>query len=65
MEKAKNATPLVVDMDLCIDFVANKTGINKKTVEKVLMAETEYLISLDIVQVDPIVEPIEKIEEEN
>lgn len=58
------AKPLVMDMELCIDYVANKTGIDKDTVEKVLMAETDYMIELNIIQVDPIEDLIEETEED-
>lgn len=58
------AKPLVMDMELCVDYVANKTGIDKDTVEKVLMAETDYMIELNIIQVDPIEDLIEKTEED-
>lgn len=39
----------VVDYDECFEFIEEKTGISRKTIEKVIDAETEYLISLGII----------------
>lgn len=41
--------PPVVDYDECFEFIEKKTGINRKTIEKVIDAETEYLINIGII----------------
>ena len=37
----------VMDMELCVDFIVNRTGIDKETVKQVLKAETDYWMELD------------------
>lgn len=36
-----------MDMELCADFIANRTGIDKETVKQVLKTETDYWMELD------------------
>jgi hypothetical protein len=37
----------IMDMELCADFIANHTGIDKETVKQVLKTETDYWMELD------------------
>ena len=39
--------PTIMDMELCADFIANRTGIDKETVKQVLKVETDYWMELD------------------
>lgn len=42
----------VIGYDECFKFIEEKTGISRKTIEKVIDAETEYFISLGIITTD-------------
>lgn len=37
----------VMDMELCVDFIVNRTGIDKEIVKQVLKTETDYWMELD------------------
>lgn len=37
----------IMDMELCADFIVNRTGIDKETVKQVLKTETDYWMELD------------------
>ena len=39
--------PTIMDMELCADFIVNRTGIDKEIVKQVLKTETDYWIELD------------------
>lgn len=39
--------PTIMDMELCADFIVNRTGIDKEIVKQVLKTETDYWMDLD------------------
>lgn len=42
----------VVDYEKCFEFISEKTGVDKETVMKVVDAETEYLISIGVIETE-------------
>ena len=51
MQENINET-LVVDYEKCFDFISEKTGIDKETIMKVIDTETEYLISIGVIETE-------------
>lgn len=45
-----NKESIQVDYDKCFDFIAEKTGVDKDIIIKVIDAETDYLVNIGIIE---------------